>query len=251
MNQQKLLLPATLLMASFSMAQAADLIDWDFSDPQWTTNNVQVLKDAGFAVSTAADSDTHFFVDDDPAGVLTLLKNPLIAGSVAANKALGQSLTSGTINFRAAVAGDRDPLVGQILLFGGGEQLGGVQLRDTDTLRVTDARNDNTNVLPSGVSLADFNDFSMSWTSDSDGQNGVFTILLNATQLLSSTTLAFQNVGVVDTVQLGAGFSSATNDRILLMENLSVSGIPEPSSYALILGFGMLGLVVSRRRTRK
>jgi len=78
--------------------------------------------------------------------------------------------------------------------------------------------------------------------------NDTFDAWIGNSLELSSVTATSAGVSLTD---FKFAFSSSAENAGVYFDSISVSAVPEPSSFAALLGLGALGLVATRRRRRK
>ncbi len=251
-NMKKLILPLSLALTAMTPATATVVVDYDFTDGSWTTNSVQAVKDAGFTVNAAGDSDSNVFIGGGSSAlVLSDTTNP---GFPTATYDFAEGITQGNATFTANSSGS-NPYVGQILFLNeGGDTLFGLQLRyETQLYIYADGEytgSDGPNVLPSGGDITTFNTYGFSWSSNTDGTGGTVNISFNGDDLVGNS-IGYRVDGVVSSLQFAAGFSSAGSNRFLRVTTMEVNAIPEPGTTPALFGLGLLGLICAKRRMGK
>ncbi len=256
MYMKKLILPLSLALAAMTPAMATPVVDYDFTDGSWTQNSVQAVKDAGFTLNASADHDISTFIGGGASALV--LRNSNDYRYPTATYAFGEGIAQGNATITANSSG-ASPFVGKILFLDADDNtLFGLQLRDSSTLNlyVEGAEGSSgPNVLPGGLDITNFLEYSFEWSSNTDGTGGTISMAVNGIALGEQAGVPFPynyvEDGVVASLRYEVGYANAGTDRYLRVTTMEVNSIPEPGTTPALFGLGLLGLICAKRRLAK
>ncbi len=228
-------------------AAMAAIVDWDFSEAEgWTANSVGSLTAAGWTVNSAANDDARFFVsfaqENNWDNVLRI-EDQTNSGTPEASLSFGSAVTEGSLEIAAGVAGTASQQ-GHISLRAGATELFRVYLLNNNDVDIYHGGAGS----PTRIAAPGFNrvqDYEVTWSVNANGTGGLASLSVGGAAVLGD--VAFMAPGVPDSIVLKVGFGSGVN-RIMLVDHLRISNVPEPAAAGLMWLGCLLGMGRRQRR---
>ena len=233
----KLTLTALAATAGFYCTSNAQLVTDDFTyadgsltgNPAWNNHSGtqgDLLVSGGAAVvqhGTPSEDANISFADQDT-GVLTATFDIVVQDDTEISggdyEYFAHFFTGGSFNYRSRV---------DIVAFDGADY----------TLGISSTSSTAQATLSSGFTFGDTVSLALSFDLDS----GVGSLTVGAETIVGTSNSTGQTLN-----RFALRQSDSSNNETVTVDNLSISVVPEPSSYALIGGLLALGYVMLRRR---